>query len=132
MTDYRFVYVGPFATKSNGKEKEKTSTGSRQATLFGMLPPQPKDKNKQANPFSKKKSGSDGTPPAPQVDTTPNGDPQVTDVMMSDAPTMSDAATLVETSQSEAQDESGWEETQMVEDVDVTQVSLSLFCLKGC
>jgi hypothetical protein len=120
------TYIGPFA-KSNGKEKEKTSTGTRQATLqFGMLPPQPKDKNKQNNPFSKKKGGGDSIPAASQVDPTRDRDPQVTDVMMSDAPI------LVETSQSQVLDESCLEETQMVEDVDGTQVSLSCSIFRRC
>ena len=116
-------YIGPLA-KSNGKEKEKLSTVSRQTTLLGMLPP--KDKNKQNNPFSKKKGGGDSTNTtiAPQVDATLDAetqvvDTQVTDVMMSDAPT------LVESSQSQVLDESGWEETQMIEDGDRTQVGCS-------
>jgi hypothetical protein len=83
-----------------------------------MMPAQPKDKSKQKNPFGKKKAGVDSTPVASQVEvsTTQNSDSQATDVMMSDAPT------LVETSQDGDRDESALEETQIVEDVDCTQV----------
>jgi len=109
ISDYHFFYVGPSA-KSNGKEKDKASVGTRQATLFGMLP---KGKDKQKNPFGRKT----GDITASQTDATQSLDSQATDVMMSDAPT------LVETSQ--APDKSGWEETQMVQDGDGTQVCMT-------
>ena len=105
-----YFYIGPFA-KPNGKERGKTSTGSRQATLFNMLPLQHKDITKQKNPFGKK--GVDSTPAVPQARQTQNPDSQEVDSM----------ETLVETDQSQPE-ESGWEETQMVEDVDGTQVSI--------
>ena len=127
IINYTLTDIGPVA-KSNGKEKERSNTVSRQTTLFGMLPPQPKDKQKKNNPFSKTKGGDDSTAAtvAPQVDTTPDADPQVIDTQITDV-MMSDAATLVDSSQSQVLDESGWEETQMVQDADETQVSLSLF-----
>jgi chromosome transmission fidelity protein 4 len=110
-------YLGPL-NKSNGKERDKTSTGSRQTTLLGMLPAQPKDKNKQKNPFGKKKAGIDSIPVGPQVEvgTTQNSDSQTTDVMMSDG------LTVVETSHDRDQYDTVLEETQLVEDDDCTQV----------
>jgi chromosome transmission fidelity protein 4 len=79
-----------------------------------MLPLQQKDATKQKNPFGKKGVGS--TPAKLQAGKMQNPDLQEADLIESDAPT------LVETNQSQPED-SGWEETQMVEDVDGTQVS---------
>jgi hypothetical protein len=81
-----------------------------------MLPPQPKDKEKQKI-YSGKKDMVDSSPAALEVNGTQCSDSQATDIMMSDA------ATLVDRSQ--AEDASSWEETHMAEDVDGTQVRRS-------
>lgn len=100
----------PGSAVSKGKEKEKKE-GPRQATLFGMMPGLPKEKEKKAPRKSSTKNKVNGSE-APVGDVLDATETQSTDVTMTEE--SSNGETLVETQLEETQP-SNLQETQPTE-----------------